>query len=318
MKIRKVILICAVGVALLMTGCGEKVTNYSANALQELQGGKAPSEVFTEDTVTGLLSSASDTQKKIVSKYLGSIAIEGVSIANGYAQYVCQVKDVSGLVESIVDSDAFKTEVEKRSITGDFDEFEEYIYGLALQGIDGCSTKQITVVGYLDRDQLLTSAELMQPLVAMFSTEIPTKVEKDSADVGDELTVVSGDFVTAVKGGRILIYDVEVLEGNEAAQVLQKIDAKNSGAGVFVRYKVKNLSSKNLVVDSRFYGVSNDYKIVLPDVQMFGLMDTVRVKPHKSAEMEAYACVGNNGLLVWSSETAGSYFYQSKGVEGVE
>lgn len=306
------------GVTLLLTGCGEKVTNYSASALQELQGGKAPSEVFAEDTVTELVASSSDAQRKIISKYLGSITIDGMSIANGYAQYVCQVKDVSGLLASIVGSDAFKTEVEKRNITDDFDGFEDYIYNLALNEIDECGTKQITVVGYLDRDQLLTSAEIMQPLVTMFNTEIPTKVEKASADVGDELPVVSGDFVTAVKGGRILVYDVEVLEGNEAIQALQEIDAKNSGTGVFVRYKVKNLSSKDLVVESKFYGVSNDYKIVLPDAQMFGLRDKVSVRPHKSAKMETYACIGDNGLLVWSSETAGSYFYQSKGVEGVE
>lgn len=307
---RFILLICA---AMLLCGCGkEEITNLSIDAIDEFKNGKDASEVFEEDTVTALLSNSNQEIQELVSAYISSIEITSVEYVNGMVYYNCKVKDVSNVVADIINTDSFKTEIDKRKISGDFSDLDSLVYGLALNKLATCDYIDVKVAGYLNSDKLVTSKDLMLPLYNMLDTEIPNNYSADEDSTAVQLDTVSGDFVTVVDSCRILISDVSVMEGSDAESAVQELDSANSCNGVFVTFKATNLSKKDAVITSRFCGVTDDFHSVINSNNVIGLRNTVEVKSGETVEMTDCISIAGNGTLVWNSEDRGSYIYKWK------
>lgn len=299
----KVKMIVAAWMCCLLVGCGKEITNYSANAVNELKGGKAPYEVFQEDTISEIQEGGSDALLQVVEKYIQSIDVVNTEVTENTAVYTCSVPDVSNVISEIVNSELFEVELNKRAITGDFDGFEDYIYSMACNNMDACNKIVVTVEGYCSQDMLVTSRDLMQPLVQMLSVEIPTKTT-DEADA-EELIVGTGDFVTKVGKNRVLISNIEVADTADAIKDVTE-------SGVYVTFDATNLGTKKVIVDSAFYGVTDTFEKAETESDVFGLNDCAAVGGGKTAHMSAFVHTEVDGMLVWDSDACGAHFYRWK------
>lgn len=298
----KVKMFGVMAVCIALTGCGKEPVNYSANAINELKAGKASYEVFQEDTISEIRESNGDAVGKIVDKYVSSIELVQTEVVENTAVYTCSVLNVSDVLANIVSSSAFETEKSKWELTGDMTGFEDSVYELALSEMDSCERATVRVEGYCSQDLLVTSRDLMQPLTQMLSTEILTEDVDATADA--IVQVGTGDFVTKVGKNRILISNVVVKDSSEAS--LQDV----TEPGVYVTFDVTNLGTKKVVVESAFFGVTQDNQKVEKTASIFGLKNKAAVKAGKTVSMTDFVSTEKDDMLVWDSETCGAHFYK--------
>ena len=296
------ILLCAA----MLVGCGNANAEVEVwDPLAEFLNGEEASKVFVEDTYTGLLQGKSESAKKLAEEYVRRIEETGSEEVGEEMVYSCTAPDISNAVQEIVNSKAYKTEIEKRNLTDTLDGLSDYVYETITYEIASYPKAYLKVTGEVN-GKMKSADALIAPLTQALAAEIPWSVTKER----EEPEAVAGDFVVDVGDARILISEVEVKWGEEADSALKELSVQNEGMGAYITFKATNLGGEDVVLDAGFVGVSDNGECVYADREFFGLNDVAEVKVGSSVKMSCYAAAQDNGKLAWYEEGGSNYLYE--------